>query len=112
MGCLSGYLVASAFAGAAGLLLVYPLHPVTTLGWVLWFLFALPIVAIGELIADATLGRLGRRIDPSRDFSVKRVATLLILGLAVVALGVLWSLEGVPDPGEGGFWDTHFSESW
>lgn len=81
---------------AAGLLLVlYPWHPTTAWGWLLFVVLALPLAVAGEWIGDVALGnRIARQIGrstPHGRISWARVGygvVALLLTLAVIS-GVL-----------------------
>ena len=69
LGCLSfisGHLFVTMFVGVLALAGAYPIHPVTPLGWALWFVLALPIAILLSWIGDTAFGdRIGRKIDAS-----------------------------------------------
>jgi len=99
------------FVGVLVLAGAYPLHPVTPLGWALWFLFALPVTIFLEWVGQTVFGeRLGRKIDASRGISAKRIVVALAFSLVAFALGTL-VVVSVGAAG-GGFWETHFSDNW
>jgi hypothetical protein len=101
----------TAFVGVLALAGAYPLHPITPLGWALWFALALPITVFLEWVGQTVFGnRIGRKIDASRRISAKRVVVALAFFGAAFALGTL-IVVSVGAAG-GGFWETHFSDNW
>ncbi|MEM7434506.1 MAG: hypothetical protein AAF436_05090 [Myxococcota bacterium] len=114
LGCLtfvSGYLFATTFVGVLALAGAYPLHPITPLGWALWFVLALPVTVLLEGVGQTVFGeRLGRKIDGARGISAKRILVALAFSLVAFALGTL-VVVSVGAVG-GGFWGTHFSDNW
>ncbi|MGB5697813.1 MAG: hypothetical protein WBM46_19335 [Polyangiales bacterium] len=108
---ISAYLFATMFVGMLALAVAYPIHPVTALGWALWFVFVLPITVSLEWIGGKVLGdRVGRRIDASRGISAKGILVALALLVAMLALGTLIVVS--LGAAGGGFWETHFSDTW
>jgi hypothetical protein len=106
------YLVASVFYGLFALMLAFPFHPVTVLGWFLWFLAALPVAMVGEAIGSITFNaRIGKAIDPDTDrVSAGRVAYGVVAALLLMSmlLTIVWLL----DLAWGDFWDSNFSSNW
>jgi hypothetical protein len=109
---ISIYVVASVAYGLFALILAFPFHPITVLGWVIWFVAALPIAGAGEAVGSAIFDRkIGEAISDDTDHvSAGRVAYGVIAALLflTIILFVVWLL----DVGWGDFWNTHFSSSW
>jgi hypothetical protein len=108
---VSGYLFVTTFVGVLALAGAYPIHPVTPLGWALWFVLALPISVLLSWVGETVFGdRIGRKIDASRGTSAKRIVVALAFSVALFAIGTLIvvSLGAVGDS----FWETHFSDRW
>jgi hypothetical protein len=106
------YVFASIAYGLFALILAFPFHPITSLGWVIWFVVALPIVLFGEAVGSAIFNRrIGEAIGGNSDhLSVGRVAYGVVAALLflTIILFFVWLL----DLGWGDFWNTHFSKSW
>ena len=90
-----------AIIAAAGLLFsLYPWHPKTVWGWLLFVVLALPVTAAGEWIGNAVLGnRFARRIGrntPHGRISWARVGYgVLALILMMTAITGVLALIGI-----------------
>ena len=109
---VSVYFIASILYGLFALLLVYPFHPISTIGWTIWFVAALPVAMIGEAAGSIFFDRnIGKAIsDDTERVSTGRIAygVIAALMLLTISLFLVWLLE----IGWGDFWDAHFSTSW
>ena len=106
------YAFAAFAVGVGALVVAYPFHPITNLGWVVWFLLALPVYVTLESIASRLLSkRVGYKIDDSREeISVRRV----IFGFAIAVTAMLAGMAIVLGAGVAGgtFWELNFSADW
>ncbi len=106
------YAVAAFIVGIGALVAAYPYHPITTLGWVVWFLLALPAYVTLESFAARLFGkRIGYKIDESReDLSVRRI----VFGFAIAVTAMLVGMAIVLSAGVAGgtFWELNFSNVW
>jgi hypothetical protein len=109
---ISIYIVASVACGLFALILAFPFHPITKLGWAIWFVAALPITMVGELVGFAVFDKkIGSAISGDTDHvSAGRVAYGVVA--ALLFFTVIWFVVWLLDLGRGGFWDAHFSNSW
>jgi hypothetical protein len=109
---LSIYVVASVVYGLLALILAFPFHPITVLGWTIWFVAALPIAGIGEAVGSAIFDKkIGASIDEDTDHvSAVRVAYGVVAVLVVFCS--IWFVVWLLDVGWGDFWKAHFSSSW
>ena len=106
------YVVASFVYGLFALILAFPFHPITILGWTIWFVAALPIAGIGELVGSAIFDKkIGEAIDDDTDHaSAGRIAYGVVA--ALIFFTILWFVIWLLDIGWGDFWDAHFSNNW
>lgn len=108
---ISGYLFVTIFVGVLALAGAYPIHPVSPLGWALWFVLALPITVLLSWVGETVFGdRMGRKIDASRGISAKRIVVALAFFVALFGIGTL--IVATVGTVGGSFWETHFSDSW
>lgn len=106
------YVVAAIFTGIGALIVAYPYHPITTLGWVVWFLLALPAYVTLEAIFGRLFSKkIGYKIDESREeISVRRI----VFGFAIAVTAMLVGMVIVLSAGvaAGTFWELNFSTVW
>ena len=109
---VSIYIVASLICGLIALILAFPFHPITALGWAIWFVAALPIAGAGEAVGTAIFDKkIGEAISDDTDHvSGGRIAYGVVA--ALLFFTILFFVVGLLDAGWGDFWDTHFSSSW
>jgi hypothetical protein len=109
---ISVYVVASVVYGLFALVLAFPFHPITILGWAIWFVAALPIAGVGEAVGSTIFDkRIGEAISDDTDkVSVSRVAYGVVAALLFFA--TIWIVVLLLDVGRSDFWDTHFSSNW
>lgn len=109
---ISIYVVASIVYGLFALLLTFPFHPITVLGWTVWFAAALPIAGIGEAVGSAIFNKkIGESIDEDTDrISAGRIVYGVVA--ALVFFTSLWFVVWLLDVGWGDFWGVHFSSNW
>jgi hypothetical protein len=98
---LVGITTVLAVIAAAGLLIwLYPWHPTTVWGWLLFVVLALPVTAAGEWVGHAVLGNrfarsIGRNAPPGR-ISWARISSgvvaLLLTTAAVMSVLALVSI--------------------
>ena len=106
------YLAVAGAFGILALLLVFPLHPKTALGWSLWLTLALPIYGLFEFLCGKVFSRkVGRSIsDSDSTVSVTRVTVGVVLALvAIVVAGI--AISSISS-GSGDFWEANFSSRW
>lgn len=106
------YAVAAFFVGIGGLVVTYPYHPITILGWVVWFLLALPIYVTLESFAGRVFSkRVGYKIDEKREsLSIRRIVFGFVIAVTAMLIGmVLVVTAGVAG---GNFWEANFSTDW
>jgi hypothetical protein len=106
------YVVASIVYGLLALVLAFPFHPITVVGWAIWFVVALPIAIIGEAVGSAIFDRKIEEAisDGSDHVSAGRVAYGVVA--ALLFLTIIFFVVWLLDAGWGDFWDTHFSSAW
>ena len=106
------YVVAAVFVVVGTLIAVYPYHPITTIGWVVWFLIALPAYVTLEAIAGRLFRKkTGYRIDQSRaELSVRRI----VFGFAIAVTAISAAMVIIVSAGVAGgtFWELNFSTDW
>ena len=106
------YALAAFLVGISALVVVYPYHPITTMGWVVWFLLALPTYVTLEAFASRLFSeRLGYKIDEAREeLSVRRI----VFGFAIAVTAMLIGMAIVLGAGVAGgtFWELNFSRTW
>jgi len=109
---VSIYVVASVVYGLFALILAFPFHPITAIGWAIWFIAALPIAGVGEAIGSAIFDRkIGEAISEDKDqVSGGRIAYGVVA--ALLFFTIMFFVVRLLDVGWGDFWDTHFSSSW
>ncbi len=109
---ISIYVFASIAYGLFALILAFPFHPISVLGWIVWFVATIPIAMIGEAIGSVIFDRkIAEAIsDDSDSVSAGRIAygVIAALGFLTMILFFVWLL----DVGWGDFWDAHFSRNW
>ncbi len=109
---LALYTIAAIVVGTGALAAAYPYHPITTAGWVVWFLLALPGYVTLEAIAGRIFSkRIGYKIDESREgISVSRI----IFGFAFAVTAMLVGMVIVLSAGVAGgnFWEVNYSSTW
>ena len=109
---LSIYVGASLGYGLFALILAFPFHLITALGWAIWFVAALPISCVGEAVGSAIFNReIGESISHDTEHvSWGRIAFGVVAALLffTIVFIVIWLL----DVGWGDFWDTHFASRW
>ena len=109
---LAYHSIASVLVGAIALVAVYPWHPRTWVGAIIWVLAAIPIWGVLESLASVLISdRISNWIDPDRArVSGARIAYALvstIMFLAVIYLAML-----VVGETAGTFIEKHFSAQW
>ena len=109
---VSIYAVVSILYGLFALLLLFPFHPVTTIGWLVWFVIALPLAMAGEAIGSAAFNKkTGKAINPNTEsVSVGRIGFGVVVTLIFVVL--ILFVVALFDAAAGDFWDTNFSKDW
>ena len=109
---LALYSVAAIAVGIGALVAAYPYHPITTAGWAVWFLLALPVYVTLESIAGRIFSkRIGYKIDESQEnISVRRI----IFGFAFAVTAMLVGMVIVLSAGVAGgnFWEVNYSSVW
>jgi hypothetical protein len=84
------YVAVSAIATLFLLLILFPDHPNSWLGWLVLFIVAVPIILVGEGIGKFLYGNpLARAVDAKtakRSFSWLRISFMLVSMLLFVAL--------------------------
>jgi F0F1-type ATP synthase membrane subunit c/vacuolar-type H+-ATPase subunit K len=109
---LALYTIAAIVVGIGALVAAYPYHPITTAGWVVCFLLALPIYVTLESVAGRIFSkRIGYKIDDSREnISVSRI----IFGFAFAVTAMLVGMVIVLSAGVAGgsFWEVNYSSVW
>lgn len=106
------YLVVCVLYGLFALLLFFPFHPITTTGWIVWFLAALPVSMAGEAVGAAVFNKKsGETINPDTDhLSAGRIGYGVVVTL--ILLVVLFVIAGLLDTVWGEFWTANFSSDW
>ena len=106
------YVVFGFVYGLLALLLLFPFHPITLTGWVIWFVAALPVTIAGEAIGSAVFNRkTGRAIDPSvQRVSVGRIGYGVVA--ALLLLFVVFFVVYLLGAAGGEFWERNFSDDW
>ena len=109
---ISIYVFTSVAYGLFALILAFPFHPITVLGWVIWFVAALPIAMAGEAVGSVIFDRkFGEAISDDTDHvSAGRIAYGVIA--ALIFLTIILFVVSLLDIGWGDFWDVHFSSNW
>ena len=106
------YAIAAFLVGLGALVVAYPFHPITPLGWVVWFLLALPVYVTLESFASRIFSKkVGYKIDEARDeLSVRRI----VFGFAIAVTAMLVGMAIVLSAGVvgGTFWELNFSNIW
>jgi len=106
------YAVAAFLMGIGALIVAYPYHPITTLGWVVWFLLALPTYVTLESFASRIFSKtVGYKIDESRkQMSIRRIVFGFVIAVTAMLIGMVIVLSaGVAG---GTFWELNFSNTW
>ena len=90
-----GWYLALTFAASLGLLiLALPNHPKTLSGWLWFFLLALPVTLVGELIGEGIwrnpVAKAIEKESSNRQFSWLRIAYGFVAMLLI--FGVVWGL--------------------
>lgn len=106
------YLVVSVLYGLFALLLFFPFHPVTAMGWIVWFLAALPVSMAGEAVGAAVFSRKNSKtINPDTDhLSARRIGYGVVATL--IFLVILFAVVGLLEVAGGDFWDANFARDW
>jgi hypothetical protein len=106
------YAVVSVLYGLFALLLFFPFHPITAIGWVVWFVAALPISMAGEAVGSAAFNKkTGVAINPDTEqVSAGRIGYGVIVALMFIFI-ILFVVSLLGAAG-GDFWDTNFSSDW
>ena len=106
------YLFVSVFYGLLALLLLFPFHPITATGWIVWFLAALPISMAGEAVGSVVFNKkTGATINPDTErVSVGRIGYGVVVTLTFIAF--LLFVGNLLGAAGGDFWDTNFSSDW
>lgn len=109
---VSIYAIVSILYGLFALLLLFPFHPITAVGWLVWFVAALPLAMAGEAIGSAAFNRkAGKTINPNTEsVSVGRIGYGVVVMLIFVVL--ILFVVGLLGEMSGDFWDTNFSRDW
>jgi len=109
---LSIYLAVSLVIAVGCLIICYPWHPITVIGWILLFLLATPVTLIGQYIGELlTSDKISNKIDPSKSLvSSERIVYLLIVSIAFICLIAL--LGNIMEKGFGAFLEQHYSNKW
>ncbi len=82
-------------SGLLFLLYVFPSHPKTGIGWVLFFLLALPLIIVGEKLGELILNRKFLNQWPSLCRILYGVIVLSVI--CAIIVGVLYLLKPVLD---------------
>ncbi len=91
-----GYLLLNVFTVGC-LMLFYGVRPTTATGWIILFVFALPLWLLGEWIGEKlTSKRVSKVIDDSeRQVSILRMMYLLVVMIVCLAVLLgLWTVLG------------------
>ena len=106
------YALASVAYGIFALLLLFPVHPISSTGWAIWFATALPIAVIGEAVGTVLFNnRTGLAIDDDPDrISMTRIAYGIVVAIVLMVATLYMATEF--DWMSDGFWDLHFSRNW
>lgn len=106
------YTLASVMYGVFALLLLFPVHPISLIGWGIWFAVALPIAILGETIGSVLFNnRTGQVLDQDQDgVSMTRIAYGVVVAIVIMVIALFLSTE--LDLMSDAFWDRHFSRNW
>lgn len=109
---VSIYLVVCVLFGLVALLLAFPLHPITIIGWMVWFAATLPVAAAGESIGSTLFStKIGTTISPdTKRLSAGRIGYGLVVML--VFLGLVFFIADLLGTAGASFWDINFSRVW
>jgi len=84
------YLAINAIAATALLITLWPYRPQSSRGWILLFVIALPVTAIGEWLGESLLkNRMSLAVERATqrsDFSWIRITYVLAMALVVILL--------------------------
>jgi hypothetical protein len=106
------YFGLTVFASAGALVYLYPHHPVTLVGALVWVALSLPVAVLLELVGNSFLSRRisdGINPDTSR-ISVGRMSYALIACLAMLAL--VGIIIGFSEAQFGEFVEANYSDKW
>ena len=106
------YTIAALVVGIGALVAAYPYHPITTVGWVVWFLLALPVYVTLESVAGRIFSkRLGYKIDESREsVSISRIIFGFAFAVSAMLVGMVIVLSA--SVAGGNFWEVNYSSVW
>ena len=104
--------IAGVVCSLLALVIVFPFHPVTLIGWIIWYLLATPVLFLGELIGEKVFSeKVGKRIDSDTSrISGNRIFALLMIYVVLLAVGIGAQLVVYENFGE--FIDANFSSQW
>ena len=106
------YTIAAVAVGAGALVAAYPLHPNSAVGWIVWFLFALPVYVFLEFIGAKIFSKkIGYKIDDSeKNVSVTRIAFAFALAVAAMLIATIFVFAA--GTAAESFWEVNFSSTW
>ena len=109
-----GYLAISIFISGFALIIVYPWHPITPLGWSIYFLFIPPLYLLGEYVGSKMLSeRISENIESVKKapyVSGQRMVYAFFIMVSVIIIVII--VQYILKHSFGEFIAQNFSNKW
>ena len=94
------------------LILLYPIHPVTLVGWIVWIGLSIPLLGVEEYLGEKIFSeRISKRIDNRPTImSAKRIFYGVVV--SVFAAGLILLVAEIVKSSFGEFLNQNFPKEW
>ena len=108
------YFTVSLFLCGFGLFAGYPWHPITLLGWILFFLLVPPIYLLSEFVGELIFSdRMGDKIESRKISPLISVHRMAYAFFAVLLLlGIILFIQFILENSFSVFFEKNFSNKW